>query len=60
MRKYLLAVTSNGLQDTDVDKIIENLFAEFSVESATRGISYTEFQQVVSLMDFQSKLLLPL
>jgi len=60
MKKYLIAVTANELQDTDVDKIVENLFAEFSVESSIRGISYTEFQQVVSLMDFQSKLLIPL
>jgi Ca2+-binding EF-hand superfamily protein len=50
----------NSLGSEDVDKIIDNLFSEFSPDTLVRGISYMDFQQVVSLMDFHSKLQLPL
>lgn len=56
---YIRAITFATLDEDEVKEIANNVFLEFSPESVEKGISYLEFQQVVSLMDFQSKLSLP-
>ena len=59
LKQYIRAITYSTLEEEEVAKVANNVFLEFSHESIDKGVSYIEFQQVVSLMDFQSKLSLP-
>lgn len=47
------------LAESEINEVVEHVFAEFPAESREKGITYHDFQQTVSLMDFQAKLTLP-
>ena len=45
--------------DEELREVVEHVFAEFPAECREKGITYHDFQQTVSLMDFQARLTLP-
>ena len=58
LEKYISAIAFD-LEKDDVKSVAEQVFLEFTFEDNAKGISFENFQQIVSLMDFQSKLQLP-
>lgn len=59
MKAYVKAITHEALEENEISEVAEHVFSEFPAESRENGITYHDFQQTVSLMDFQAKLTLP-
>lgn len=57
---YLLRITNNLLDSIELNDIITKVFHESSSDVKQEFISFADFQRIVTPLDFQAKLMLPI
>ena len=60
LTEYMKRITSKGLNDSEVEEIVNEVFRETSSDPKQELISFADFQRVVGLLDFQAKIHLPI
>lgn len=60
MNKYVVTISGNILDITEVTNIVDTIFQECSSDSAQEVISFSDFQRVIAGTDFYTKLYLPI
>lgn len=60
MITYLKATTYGGLQEVEIQEIVQNVFRECCSDSKQEVITFNDFQRVIAPTDFHIKLNLPI
>eukprot|EP01038_Epipyxis_sp_PR26KG_P011890 gene11890-15908_t len=60
LTQYIQRISGGTLNETELKEIVTEVFREMSSDAKQENINFSDFQQVVAPLDFQSKLLLPI